>query len=346
MSVSCVLWDRDLWTGPLYSHSLLIEGQPGSTGGFPLKLLLSVLFLAASVASSPAIHAGGVDSLLSYVPKKVSLVVAIDHSKLKAHPHYKPLMKFLAGQDWATGLGLESGSGLEIGAAVKQSVTFRMAGNLQGSLVTGKLDPTQIEAFFKSKLGASFKTGAAGGKSWFAVSSKLVAASLDKNTILIGHTKLVTKTLEHVASKGKAVGSRSDFKKLQRDVAKGSPEMWAIAFVPKRTRDGLAKRGAGDMAAVDTVAIRLVGKGDVVINVTAFATDAAAAKAVVDGINGKIERKIIGSALMRTLGVARMMERVKITATGKTVLGTVPLTTGQVKIIAKLGGKIFSAFGK
>lgn len=306
------------------------------------RLALVLAFAAAAVLSIPsvALAASPFDALLAKVPKAADLVVAVDHGTWSKHKHYARLLKFLAKQKWAIGLDQDAASGLEAGTAIEHSVTFRLPNNARGVIVSGKIDAAKVQTSAEGRLSAIYETGKASGKTWFVVADGLRAADLGGGQLVIGSKSAI----EAALAGGGGVEGRAGFTALRKEASDGKPVMWAVHYLPKTTRAGLEAQGAGDMATVDKLTLNVSGKSDLTVKVVAHASGDAEAKAVVDGINSKLERKIRGNSLMRTLGVAALTERISISNKGKLVVASMPLTNAQVGLIAKLGNKIVKTF--
>lgn len=306
-------------------------------------VLSAVVIAGALAASAGSALAAGADDLLRFVPSKAALVVSIDHTKLGKHPHYKALLGFMEGQRWLAGVSNDSATGMAAGEHVQHSVTFRMANDKQGAVLSGKLDAAKIQEAAKKALGDKFESGDADGAAWFMIDKRHAAVDLGKGKILIFEKGLMDAVAPMAATKAKSITGRSGFSGLKKRAAKGKPPVWAVAFVPKKTRDRLTKQGSADMAHVEKVIFTASGKADMTLNVEGLTKEEAGATEVAAALNGKIERKILSSTVLSALGVAALARRVEIKAKGKAVVGKMTLTEAQVGLLAQVGGRILSA---
>lgn len=292
---------------------------------------------------SHEVRADPFKSLLEVVPKSANAVVAVDHERLASHPHHTSILKFLRSQGWATTLLTKPEAKMTPGKNVLKSVTFRAKGRLEATVVTGKLEPAAMREHFQGKLGDKFLTGTQDGVSWFSVGRNRIAAELSGGRLVVMDKKLLGVVTETAAGKSKSVSSKGGFGALKREASNGDAVLWAVSYVPKGVRSKLTKQGAGDMAHVDKLTFSVRGASDMKFTIVGHTHTAEGAEEVSKGLNGKIQRKIIGNALLRTLGVAALARRAVVFSKGKTVTGMMGLTEAQVGVLTKLGARVLKA---
>ncbi len=309
------------------------------------KLAMPLLTVALTVVltAGASARAAGHDDLISAVPAQAALVVAVDHAKLSTHPHYGDIVKLLEDQGWAAGLSADPTSPLAPGKAVLRTVTFRMANDAEGAILAGKFELAAVEAHYKGALGAGFETGEVEGRRWFSIGKGMRAVDVGGGRLALVDKSVATKVAELAAGKGKAMSTRGDYKTLAKQASKGAPPVWGVVFVPSRTKKQLEAKGSDDIAQADKLTFQVVGSGDMTVGLVAHTKDEAAAQKLADGVNGKIERKILGSNALRLLGVTALAEQAKMIVKGKTAVGSVKLTTAQVGLLSRVLGKVLVA---
>lgn len=299
------------------------------------------LCLILTLQAAPLARSASGDDLLRHVPMDVDTVVEADHGRLSAHPSYADMLRFLWDQGWGAGLYVLTDAGLVPGRDVKRAVSFQQDGRTEGQLFSD-VDPARLRDYGKANLGAAFATGEVEGIAWFTIHQGLHAAALGDGVVAVAPPRLMKPILRLAAGKGRSVLRKKGFARKHRFVTSTKPPVWSLSWVPETARSRLARRGSADVAQVHHVAFWAHGDADLEIQVVAFAADDKAAAAVAQAMKGKIERKILGSTLLRALGVAALVSQVQIEAKGSRVEATVPLAATQVGLLSKLGSRIIS----
>ena len=294
-------------------------------------LLLSLLAATLAPLGSAWAAAPSADDLLGRVPVRAMAVMVTEHGRLAAHPHYADILGFVASEQHAAGLVTRRSLGFAPGKAVTRAVGFRLPGGAEGSLLAGAgLAAAAVRSKAEAALGAAFATGEHAGRSWFSVASKLHAAELAPGVLVLGPAKLVEQALDLAAGEGRAVPRKSGYKALAKAARKGDPAAWGITWVPQADRDRLAEQGAADVAKIEQITWRVNGTADVTVDVVGYTASAEDAQVAAKAIQGKIERKLLSSTLLKAIGVAALARRIEVKAEGKTVTAHTELTAAQV----------------
>lgn len=284
--------------------------------------------------------AKGFDDLLAVVPADAGTVVAVDHARLASHAHYKDILGFLGEQGWGKSLQPAMGVG-EAGKGLARSITFRVGAG-EGSVVVGAVDAAALKKHFEAKLGAAFAVGDLGGKPWFTVGKDFKALDLGGGRVAIGNLKTLGRVLAVLGGQGKAVAKKGYFSVLSKEASASDAPLWAVGYLSKRARERLDKSGAKDMAQVERATLAIRGTGDLTVSMIGHTAAPDKAQQVADGVNGKIQRKVMSNAILKALGVAALASRLTVSAKGKKVVGDMSLTEAQVGLIARYGGKIMA----
>ena len=301
-----------------------------------ILVALSVLVLAA-----PAALAGPYDGLFGHVPSSAVAVVAVDQTRLVAHPGYKQLRSLAAAQGGARGIAALEGLGLAPGKDITRSVTYRIGRYAEAAIMQGPgLKAAAVEAAARKKLAGAFATGEVAGKPWFLAAKKVQAAQLGDDIIVIGSGTAVKKALQLAAGKGKSIKKKTGFKAMIKAASANGPTIFGASWIPKRDRAALTEQGADDLAAVLRTHFSAVGADSMAMTLVAHTASAAEAKKVADGVSGKIDRKLVEPMPMRLMGVSALAKTIKVVAKGKTAVATSTLTSAQIAALAGTAGKV------
>ena len=302
-------------------------------------LLTTTLTAALAAFALPASAAApSADDLLAHVPSSVMAVVVTDHARLSKHPHYQDILAFIASERHAAGLVTANDLGFEPGKDVTQAVGFRFTSGTEASLLGGPgLDEAAVRSAAEKRLAAGFATGEHAGGSWFTVATGLHATGAGAGTVAIGPPRAIERLLELASGTGKSVHKKSGWGSLSRAARKGKPIAWGVTWVPESDRKQLEDSGAGDVAKVERVTWRVTGAEDVTIDLVGYTASAEDADLVAAAIKGKIERKILGSAILKAVGVAALARSIVIATAGKNVTAHTQLTAAQVGSLTRAG---------
>ncbi|MGM0576551.1 MAG: hypothetical protein ACQEXJ_12550 [Myxococcota bacterium] len=305
-----------------------------------LALLLALLLLPAAPDTARA--ADDFDGLMARVPASAYALVAVDHARLSEHPHYDKLLSFLESEGQGRGLRFAVEAGMTAGEDVVRSVSFERDAWTHGTLLAGDLDVDALKAHAKKTLAEGFETGEHAGKTWFSVDGTLRAAPLGDGVVVFAESKVMEEVLALAAGEGRPATKRDGFRALERAASKGKPTIWGFSWVPEAARKRLRERGSEEIAEVERTTIRARGTADMDLQMVGYTGDHDEAKAVVESIRGKIERKIMGSTLLKALGVAALAQRIDLEAEGKRAVAALKLTADQIGLLASVGPRVIT----
>ena len=302
-----------------------------------IRALLTTTLLAS--LATPALAAAPTsDDLLARVPSSVMAVVVTDHARLSKHPHYKDILAFIASERHAAGLVTANDLGFVPGKDVTQAVGFRFTSGAEASVLGGPaFAEAKVRAAAQKRMAAGFVTGEHAGGSWFRVARGLRATGLGDGVVAFGPPKAIERVLELASGKGKSVKKKSAWRSLSKAARKGKPIAWGVTWVPKKDRKHLVETGAADVAKVERVTWRVTGESDVAIDLVGYTASPEDAEVVATAIKGKIERKILGSTLLKAVGVAALARDIVIATAGKNVTAKTKLTAAQVGSLTRAG---------
>jgi hypothetical protein len=281
------------------------------------------------------------DQLLDLVPDTAAVVVTTNHSVLGKHAHYTDVLRFLVSQGWGSGLEILSSRGLDLVGDAKVTVNFRSAVGGDGLILKIRsVDALRQRA--KTAAGAAFQTGEIGGHPTFRLSRNLTVVALSGGVILVGSEKLLAQALA-ASSSGQVISRKRAFKRLTARARKIGSALWGVAFLPKGLRARLTARGSGDVASIERIAFGVAGMGPTTLTVESYAGDAKGAKAALAAIESKIDRKILGSTLLKALGAGILVRQIHFSTHGARVDAKMSLTAPQVGLLSRLAQRILGA---
>jgi len=270
----------------------------------------------------------------------VDSIVVLDHATLRGHVFGKQVRALLKTRGWGRALAaFEAAAGAEAGG-LTWSVSFRSA-RPEAALLAGKLPSADaLRAKAKAKLGDAFRAGEVAGRPWFTLTARVLYAPLGPGRAVVGHEQLVKAALAVAAGQGKALIKRRGFLAMAKAARRKGAWMWSVTWIPSWARKRLDERGAHDVAAVRRAIFSVSGDGPLDIRATSYTKTAEEARAFATGLRSKIDRKLVGSAMLRAAGVAALAEQLKIQPKGAKVLISLHLSQVQAALGVSFGGQI------
>ncbi|MEZ4266153.1 MAG: hypothetical protein R3F39_07225 [Myxococcota bacterium] len=302
-----------------------------------IRLLAASLLVAATASAGLADE---LDAELKFVPSAAAGVAFVDHARLSKHSQYAAIQEFAQSQGRGAGVRLARAAGLAPGAGFKRAWTFEMGPGHEVTILAGGADAEKLRAFGKTSMAAGYSEGEHAGIPWFRVSPRERAAKLATGVVAIAEDGKMDAVLAVAAGKKPALPSRKSFRALLSAARKGSPAMWAIAWVPKRLRENFSISAAPELAKVERAIMRAEGTEDITFKVTGYTPDKGAATAVAAAAKREIEAFASSSPILTALGVSALVRRVTVTSKGSEVLASIALEAAQLGLLAKTGGRV------
>lgn len=310
--------------------------------------LFAVITPSGASDAAPTAAAVGAGELLALTPGDATMVIVTDHERLSSLKHYPQLTAFLVSQRLLPELMGDPTGGLPGGAVVTRVVGFALSEQSRGFLLrvrpgSGAQDAARAHA--QAKLGAGFREGRAGGRPTFGVDAAgRVLVAIDDQTLAIAEPAVIEKVLALVGKRGAgAFPGRAGYAALAAEASRGDAPLWSVGFVPELVRQRLARRGETAMAGVEAVTLRLTGTREMTLDTVSHTLDEAAARAMAQQLNERIDQRIASSLVLRGLGVGVLADKAKVRPEGDRVVGSTRLTEAQFGLGLRLGPRLIRA---
>ncbi|MCB9728777.1 MAG: hypothetical protein H6744_17260 [Deltaproteobacteria bacterium] len=303
----------------------------------PARLLLASLLL---LSMAPAALADPAAAELKFVPANAGGVAFMDHARLVEHSQYGAMQEFARAQGRGEGIRLAEAAGLAPGKGFQRTWTFEMGRGQEVTILAGGVDGDRLRDFAKRSMAAGYAEGEHAGIGWFRIAPAQRAAVLAPGVAVIAPAAKLDAVLEVAAGDKPALPGRKAFRALLAAAQKGSPAMWALAWVPKRVRDDMALGAAPELAKVERAVLRAEGKDAITFRVIGFATDAGSAKAAAKALQREIEAFAGSSPILTALGISALVRRVDVKSKGSQVLASIALEAAQLGLLARTGGRV------
>jgi hypothetical protein len=341
---------------------------------FPLAVACLGLVVALS-AAAPSANAG---SLFDVAPNDRDAYVKVDFVKLAASPHTANLLGFLEKGLKVSVFGLPPASGIDFGKTAKEGLVVVHAGKTRLTYLSGSFDLAATRTWLQAQSVASAKkaeesTANARAKEAEAAKAgkrepkelKAKAPSYvfaeesigDKPALavpggvflLFWSPQLVVAGTKHqleqylAAIGGKDPASKGRLLTTYGKLPDRSAPMWWLAENPERKRATLKKKGKTMLADVLADAGSMSLEGDALLKTVFVTASEESAKGFAAHIEAQLA-KFKGKFLVRSLGVAAMLEGMSIKAEGKQVRVEHKLKKPQVEVLLKVGAQLLGLF--
>lgn len=342
------------------------------TATLPLVLLALTLFALAPAADAA--------SLFDVAPDDRDGYVKVDFVKLAGSPHTVNLLSFLQKGLKVSLFGLPAASGIDFGRTARAGLVVVHAGKARLTYLSGSFDAAKTRIWLKIHSAAAAKAAAEATAAAYAkeaeaakaakrpvnklkaqapayvfseesISGKTALSAPGGVFLLFWSPELVIAGTKHQlneylaffggghakpASKGRLLTTYG--KLMDR-----SAPVWWIAEHPERKRAELRKKGKKTLAQVLADGGSLTLASDAVLKTVFVAETAEAAAGFATHIDGQLT-KFKGKFLVRTLGVAAMLEGLTIKAEGERVLIDHSLKKAQMEVLLKVGAQLLGLF--